>query len=138
MTPTPTLLATILGGPYQVKQTMHAGDETLQSPPGGVCTNKIWSVPSVTPKVSFVIVFDAYNADAGISGNNVSYSYTIPSAGESHQGHGSYTLTKHQDGSLTVSFRVQDHVVFKGFDGNIPLNYHFDLVQMEGNATCGG
>jgi hypothetical protein len=65
----------------------------------------------------------------------LTYAYSIPRAGESHDAHGTYTLSlAAPDGTLLLSMAVRDHVVFKGFDGTIPLNYSFDLVPAD--APC--
>lgn len=135
-TPTPVPTPTITpGGPYLVKQTMTRGDETLVSPAGGICTNSIWRVPVNTSTIQFLMVFDPHGVYPGINGNTFGYYYTFPSLGESHHAEGSYTLTSKPGGSVTVSISAQDHVVFNGFDGNVPLSYQFDLVPM-GSGNC--
>ncbi len=132
VTPTPDAFA----GPFSVRQTMTLGKEHLGSPPGGICVNTPWQVPADTPKVSFVFNFAPYSALPGATGNTVGYTYNIASAGESHQAQGSYTLSPNEDGSTRVSLKIRDHVVFKGFDGNIPVRYSFDLVPIHGNSFC--
>src|SRR5512142_2866752 len=108
-TPTPTATSTSLppsAGPYVVKQIETLGGEVIS---GVVCSlTQPFSVNSVTPKVSCVFVFVPLYAQHG----KVTYKYTIPSAGESHDAAGSYT-TSHssKDGTLLVSLTVSDHVV---------------------------
>ena len=59
----------------------------------------------------------------------MTYAYSIPSAGESHSATGTYSLSgPDQDGTLHLAMSVSDHVIFKGFDGNIPNRYAFDLT----------
>jgi len=126
-TPTPPLPS---AGPYVVKQIETLGGETIS---GVVCSVSLpFSVNSVTPKVSFVFGFAPQDAQHG----QVTYQYSIPSAGESHDAKGNYTIgPADKDGTLHLSLSVSDHVVFKGFDGNIPLRYKFDLVPST-TATC--
>ena len=91
-----------------------------------------FGVNSVTPHVAFVFQFVPQNAQQG----RVTYAYSISSAGESHDAAGSYTISSvGTDGTLLLSLSVSDHVVFKGFDGNIPNRYKFDLVPM-GGTPC--
>ena len=126
-TPTPPPLS---AGPYVVKQIETLGGEVIS---GVVCSLTLpFSVNSVTPRVSFVFVFAPLDAGHG----KVTYTYSIPSAGESHNATGTYTINPAgTDGTLLLSLTVSDHVVFKGFDGNIPLRYKFDLVP-SATATC--
>jgi hypothetical protein len=82
-------------------------------------------VASHTSKVAWTFLFVPRNASAGA----VSYAYSIPSAGETHQASGTYTIGQPaHDGTLRLSLAVSDHVVFHGFDGTIPNRYAFDLV----------
>ena len=118
---------------------MTLAGEKLETPVGGICVNSIWRVPANTPKVSMLFVFDPHGVNSsGLAGNTFGYYYQIPSAGEEHHAEGNYSLTPNPDGSLKVSISAMDHVTFKGFDGNIPVHYEFDLVPMGGNATCEG
>lgn len=125
---TPTQLAD-LGGPYAVKQVESLGGKSIS---GTVCsTASPFSVAARTSKAAWTFGFVPRDATAG----SVSYSYSIPSAGESHQAKGTYTVSAPTtDGTLHVSLKVSDHVVFKGFDGNIPLVYKFDLVPAGGSG----
>lgn len=137
--PTPTLNPTAVPvGPYLVRQTETRADEVLGTPAGGVCTDRLWSVPANTPRVSWLFVFDPHGSYPGITGNTFGYAYSIPSAGETHDAHGSYTLTENPDGTLTVSITAVDHVTFTGFDGTMPDQYRFDLVPMGGTPPCSG
>jgi hypothetical protein len=113
-----------------VKQIETLGGETIS---GVVCSLLLpFSVNSVTPRVSFVFVFAPRDTGHG----QVTYAYFIPSAGESHDAKGNYTISPASaDGTLLLSLAVSDHVVFKGFDGNIPLQYKFDLVPST-TVTC--
>jgi hypothetical protein len=117
-------------GPYTVKQTQTLGGESIN---GQVCDVRIpFSVNAATSKVAWAFVFRPIG-DGGTG--NFSYSYNIPSAGESHQGTGSYKVSNSdQSGTRQVSLAGSDHVVFKGFDGNIPVRYKFDLVP---GRSCG-
>ena len=129
-TPEPTQLADLSGGPYTVKQIETLGGEAIS---GTVCsTSKPFSVLSVTPHVTFTFNFVPLDAQHG----NVTYAYSIPSAGESHDATGTYTLARvDKVGTLQLSLTVSDHVVFKGFDGNIPNHYKFNLVP-SGGPPC--
>jgi hypothetical protein len=112
-----------LGGPYAVKQIETLGGEVIS---GQVCsTSQPFGVAAHTSKAAWTFGFVPHNGSSGA----VSYAYSIPSAGESHQATGTYTLSAPEtDGTLHLALSVSDHVVFKGFDGNIPVNYKFDLV----------
>ena len=127
----PTQLAETYGGPYVVKQIETLGGEVIS---GIVCSvTKPFSVLSVTPHATFTFYFVPQNAQHG----NVSYAYTIPSAGESHDAKGTYTLNPvDKAGTLQLSMAVSDHVVFKGFDGNIPNRYKFNLVPSAETTSC--
>lgn len=137
-TQTPTITPTPedSGGPNSVRQTETLGKETLGTPLGGVCVNRPWQVPVDTPQVSFQFIFGPYSSHPGSGGNTFGYAYNIPSAGESHDAHGTYNLSPNKDGSTKVTIRASDHVVFHGFDGPIPIRYSFDLVPILGNGTC--
>jgi hypothetical protein len=126
-TPTPNPQA---GGPYLVEQTETLGGEKIS---GVVCSLvKPFAVTSVTPKVTFSFVFVPVAAEHG----NVTYSYSIPTAGESHDAKGKYTIRSILGtNKLNLSLQVSDHVVFRGFDGIFPLNYEFDLVPNQ-NIPC--
>jgi len=129
-TPEPTQLADLSGGPYTVKQIETLGGEAIS---GTVCsTSKPFSVLSVTPHVTFTFNFVPLDAERG----KVTYAYSIPSAGESHDAIGTYTLARvDKVGTQQLSLSVSDHVVFKGFDGNIPNRYKFNLVP-SGTTGC--
>ena len=126
----PTQLPDITTRPYLVKQIETLGGEVIS---GVVCSlTKPFSVLSVTPHVTFSFYFVPQNTQKG----TVSYAYTIASAGESHDATGTYAINQVQDdGTLQLSMSVSDHVVFKGFDGNIPNQYKFNL-EPSGNTTC--
>jgi len=126
----PTQLPETNFGPYIVKQIESLGGETIS---GTVCSvRQPFSVLSVTPHVTFTFYFVPQDVHHG----NVSYAYSIPSAGESHDAKGTYSLAEvDKDGTLQLSMSVSDHVVFKGFDGNIPNIYKFNLVP-SGNTPC--
>jgi hypothetical protein len=113
-----------------VKQIETLGGEMIS---GVVCNlAQPFSVLSVTPKVTFSFYFLPQNTQQG----KVSYTYSIQSAGESHDASGTYSLSQvSADGTLQLSLSVSDHVVFKGFDGNIPNRYKFNLVP-SGSAPC--
>ena len=127
---TPTQIPLPSAGPYVVKQIETLGGEVIS---GIVCNlTRPFSVNSNTPKVSFVFVFVPQDAGLG----TVTYAYSIPSAGETHDAKGNYTLSSAgADGTLLLSMAVSDHVTFKGFDGNIPNHSKFDLVPTA-TATC--
>ncbi len=126
----PTQLPTTYAGPYVVKQIETLGGEVIS---GFVCSlTQPFSVLSITPKVTFTFYFVPQNAQQG----KVSYTYSIPDAGESHDAAGTYSLNPlDKDGTLQLSMSVSDHVVFKGFDGNIPNKYLFNLVP-SGSTSC--
>ena len=117
-------------GGYVVKQIETLGGEVIS---GFVCSlTAPFSVNSKTPKVAFVFGFLPQDATHG----QVGYAYSIPSAGEAHSATGTYTLSPAgADGTLLLAMTVSDHVTFKGFDGNIPLRYKFDLVP-SGSTPC--
>jgi hypothetical protein len=110
-------------GPYLVKQTHSLGGEAIS---GQVCSlTKPFTVTSATPKITFTFNFVPIGVDHG----NLTYAYSLPSSGESHDAKGTYSVTQaSSDGELLLSMAVSDHVVFKGFDGNIPIKYDFQLV----------
>jgi hypothetical protein len=118
-------------GPFIVKQIETLGGESIS---GGVCRlGDVFAVNFVTPKVAFTAMFTPV---ASALAGNVSYRYSIPSAGESHNAQGTYTgQTDAATRTVHISMAVSDHVVFKGFDGNIPNRYKFDLVVSPG-APC--
>ncbi|MGZ4673315.1 MAG: hypothetical protein ACXWBO_11520 [Ilumatobacteraceae bacterium] len=127
--PDTSLLNTPDFGAYTVKQIETVGGESIN---GLVCdVRHPFVVNAATSKVAWVFLFTPTgNGGTG----NVSYAYSIPSAGESHAATGTYTVTdSDQSGTRHVSLTVSDHVVFKGFDGNMPLHYKFDLVPA---STC--
>ena len=113
-----------------MKQVETLGGESIS---GIVCSpSRRFTVAARTSKVAWTFVFAPDGATAGA----VSYAYSIPSAGESHQATGSYKVSPSEhDGTLHLSLTVSDHVVFKGFDGKIPVRYTFDLVPT-GTAGC--
>ncbi len=129
-TATPTIPLPNPGGPYVVKQVESLGGEVIS---GQVCSlSAPFSVNSATSKVAWVFNFIPKDAHHGI----LTYVYSIPSAGESHNATGSYTISPpDKDGTLHLSLQVSDHVTFKGFDGNIPVSYKFDLVP-SGSTSC--
>jgi len=121
-----TVTATFLKastGPFTVKQTESLGGETLS---GSVCdVTKPFAVLAATKRVAWTFKFTPNSATSGAVG----YTYSIPSAGESHNATGTYRLSQPApDGTLVLSLAVSDRVVFKGFDGPIPLRYKFSLV----------
>jgi hypothetical protein len=119
-----TTLPTPDFGAYTVKQIETVGGETIN---GSVCdVRRPFAVNAATSRVGWVFLFSPTgNGGTG----SVSYAYSIPSAGESHTATGTYTVSDSDpNGTRHVDLTVSDHVVFKGFDGNIPLNYKFDLV----------
>jgi hypothetical protein len=127
--PETSLLNTPYFGAYTVKQIETLGGESIN---GLVCDVRLpFVVNAATSKVAWVFLFTPTgNGGTG----NVAYTYNIPSAGESHQATGTYTVTdSDQSGTRHVDLTVSDHVVFKGFDGNIPVHYKFDLVPA---STC--
>ena len=126
----PTQLPTTYDGPYVVKQIETLGGEVIS---GIVCrVTQPFSVLSNTPHVTFTFYFVPQDAQHG----NVSYAYSIPKAGESHDASGTYLLNRvDKDGTLQLSLSVSDHVVFKGFDGKIPNRYKFNLVP-SGSTSC--
>ena len=113
-------------GPYVVKQIETLGGEVIS---GTVCSvTQPFYVNSVTPHATFIFNFAPLNVAQG----NVTYAYSIPSAGESHDAAGTYSLSPaDSDGTLHLSLSVSDHVVFKDFDGKFPLHYKFDLVRSD-------
>jgi len=126
----PTQLIEINAGPYVVNQIETLGGEAIS---GSVCSlTQPFSVLSVTSKVTFSFNFVPQDAQHG----KVSYAYSIKSAGESHDATGNYTLNPvDKGGTLQLSMTVSDHVVFKGFDGNIPNRYKFNMVPSS-NTSC--
>jgi hypothetical protein len=111
-------------GAYTVKQIETLGGESIN---GLVCDiRRPFTVNAATSKAAWAFLF----TPTGNGGTGtVSYAYSIPSAGESHVATGTYTVTdSDQTGTRHVELSVSDHVVFKGFDGNIPVQYKFDLV----------
>jgi hypothetical protein len=129
--PPPLADVVLPAGPFIVKQIETLGGESIS---GGVCRlGDAFVVNFVTPKVAFSAQF---TPGASALTGNVSYAYSIPGAGESHNAQGSYTgQPDRADGAVHITMIVSDHVVFKGFDGNIPNRYKFDLASTPG-GTC--
>ncbi len=126
-TPTPRA-----GGPYVVTQTQTQGGEKIS---GQVCSvTNPFQVTVAAPKITFVFMFSPAAPDRG----QFSYAYSIPGAGETHAAQGRYTLQTLQPagaGTLVLKMTGSDHVVFHGFDGNIPFRYQFSLVPAA-NLPC--
>ncbi len=132
-TPTETETATPVpqtGGPYVVEQTETLGGEKIS---GVACDlANPFDVTSAAPAITFVFRFFPAASDHG----QVTYAYSIPSAGESHNATGSYSIQPIKGSNkLHLSLKVSDHVVFHGFDGNIPLRYEFNLAPI-GGTPC--
>ena len=113
-------------GPYGVLKTMNMGGEILS---GAVCdVRSPFQVGFETPTISWSMAFVPDAAQQGGSGT-LSYAYSFPSLGESHDATGTYTMSvPDPTGVRHVALSSSDHVVFNGFDGNIPMSYKFDLV----------
>ena len=132
-TPTPTPNPTPgTPGPFVVEQIVTLGHETLS---GQVCSlTKPFAVTAAAPAVTFVFDFVPETADHG----TWTYAYSIPSAGETHDASGKYTIGQADtDGKRLLSMTGSDHVTFKGFDGKLPITYRFNLVP-SANTTCPG
>ncbi len=128
--PTPTETPTPQGsGPFVVQQILTLGGEKIS---GVVCSLKQpFTVNSVTPKVTFNFIFTPLDGAHG----NVAYQYTIQSAGESHDAGGTYKVGKPDaKGVQLLTMTGKDHVVFHGFDDNIPFYYRFNLVPIAGQS----
>jgi hypothetical protein len=106
-----------------VRQVITLGDEQVS---GFVCrTTDLFTAHMVTPKITFDIAFVPLGPDGG----TWSYAYAFPALGETHSATGTYTIAApDQTWARSLAFSGQDHVVFNGFDGNIPQNYGFDLA----------
>jgi hypothetical protein len=110
-------------GLYVVKQIENLGHETISGVVCSLASN--FTVSVAAPKVTFDFKFFPHGADRGAW----IYAYSIPSAGETHDQAGSYTVSPAAaDGTLLVSTSGSDHVTFKGYDGMVPVNYKFNLV----------
>ena len=118
------------GGPFVVHQIETLGGEKIS---GSVCQlGEAFVVNFVTPRVAFSALFTPRGSPVA---GGVSYQYSIPSAGESHTAQGTYTGEPDRaHRSVHISMAVSDHVVFHGFDGNIPNRYKFDLVWAPGES----
>ena len=117
--------------PFIVRQTETLGGERIA---GSVCRlGDSFVVNFVTPRVAFAALFTPGGSPVA---GNVSYAYSIPSAGETHAAQGTYSGKADAAArAVHVSMAVSDHVVFHGFDGNLPNRYNFDLVATPG-ASC--
>jgi hypothetical protein len=117
-------------GPYVVKQLYSLGRETIA---GQVCSRtQAFSVTVNSPHVTFAQNF----VPEGPSQGKWTYAYSIPSAGESHDASGGYTLSPTGgDGTLLLAMTGSDHVVFKGFNGNMAISYSFQLVPSD-STSC--
>lgn len=136
-TPTPTLTSTATptptprsGGPFVVKQTQTLGGEKIS---GFVCNlTQPFQVTVAAPEVTFLFNYFPVAADHG----RWNYAYSLPRAGESHDAKGNYTIRQgSENGVLVLAMTGSDHVVFHGFDGNIPTRYQFNLVPAA-NLPC--
>ena len=116
-----------MGGPYAVKQTRTLGGETIS---GTVCSTAApFRVAAATSKVAWTFLFDGRGG--------WSYSYSIPSAGESHNAVGSYTISvPDADATVHLTMSGRDQVAFHGFNGPIPIRYGFDLVPSATALGC--
>ena len=112
-------------GSYVVQQIETLGKESIA---GIVCSTSLpFSVSATSPHVAWV-----FNFFPNMTWN---YAYSIPSAGESHDASGNYAISPpDSSGVLLLTMKGSDHVVFKGFDGKIPVQYKFNLVPA--SATC--
>lgn len=121
--PTPILTPEIVTGPYTVEQIISLGGEKIS---GNICdTAQPFSVNVTAPKVPFVFGFIPNNANGG----SWAYAYNIASAGETHDASGSYTIGgEGVDGKRLLTMTGSDHVVFKGFNGKMPIIFKFNLV----------
>jgi hypothetical protein len=130
--PSQPSLNDVMHGPYVVKQTATLGHESIS---GSACDEaRPFVVHFATPPAVFDTGFAPSTAN-GQSGQ-WSYAYNIPRAGESHSAHGTYTLQADAAAhALHLKMTGSDHVTFKGFDGNFPVHYQFDLVATPG-APC--
>jgi hypothetical protein len=67
-------------------------------------------------------------APSGQSAGAWSYAYSFADLGETHDASGTYSIgARAADGMRTLTIAGGDHVVFKGFDGRMPMNYVFGL-----------
>ncbi|MGB8646773.1 MAG: hypothetical protein WCF84_16150 [Anaerolineae bacterium] len=130
LTPTATPAPTRLAGPFVVKQTETLGGEKIS---GFVCSvTQPFQVTVAAPEVTFAFYFLPAAADHG----QWTYAYSLPRAGESHDAKGNYTIRPaSENGVLTLVMTGSDHVVFHGFDGNIPTHYQFNLAPAS-NVPC--
>lgn len=115
-------------GPYVVRQTSTFGSERIS---GSSCRlGDPFVVDFVTRRVAFSALF---TPRGGPMAGSVGYAYSVPGAGETHAAQGTYTGQMDVAAHVVhITMSVSDHVVFKGFDGNIPLDYGFDLVPSPG------
>jgi hypothetical protein len=118
------------GAPYAIKQTQNRGGESIS---GQVCSTAApFQVSTLTPTVDFTWSFTPQSSNSG----TWSYDYAFPSLGESHAATGTYTIAPPAaNGTLSLSLTGSDHVVFNGFDGNVPVTYGFALVP-SATTTC--
>lgn len=113
-------------GAYTVKQIQTLGGESISGTACDVRTPFV--VDAATDKVAWQFLFTPTGATTK---GTVTYAYTIPSAGESHDAKGTYLISAADpDGVRHLSLQVSDHVVFHGFDGKLPVSYKFDLVPL--------
>jgi hypothetical protein len=113
-----------------VKQIESLGKETIS---GRVCSLTLpFDVQTVAPAITFLFHFVPGAADHG----QWTYAYSLRAAGETHAAHGSFTVRQvNAGGTLQLTMSGSDHVVFHGFDGNIPTHYAFQLVPAP-NTAC--
>lgn len=119
-------------GPFVVRQIETLGGERIS---GGTChLGDAFVVNFATPKVAFSATFTPRTSPVA---GDVSYRYSIPSAGESHDAHGTYSgQVDAKTRTVFIRMSVSDHVVFHHFDGNMPNVYEFELVSTP-DAPCG-
>jgi hypothetical protein len=121
-----------LQGPYVVKQTQSLHRESIS---GSACDE---AQPFDVHFVTRPATFDTRFAPAATPGQpgKWSYAYGIPRAGESHAAQGTYTLQADLAArALHVTMTGSDRVIFNGFNGDMPIDYQFDLVATPG-APC--
>jgi hypothetical protein len=120
-----------LQGPYNVKQVQTLGRERIK---GEVCAlADEFDVIFETPPASFKMHFKpdivaARSPNAVPLHGTLTYQYSIPRAGETHDATGLYDLAADSAAHrIHVVIEVKDHVRFKGFDGVPRTRYRFDL-----------
>jgi hypothetical protein len=119
-------------GPYRVVKVMDRAGEAVS---GIVCAiDRPFVVHMQTRPATFDIEFEPADKSRG----TWTYSYDIPTAGESHRAHGEHTVSAAAaEGTRSLTIDGPDFVTFRGFAGPIQMHYVMGLTPIADGGGCG-